>query len=101
MNMINIADIKNPTTGKTFREENSEKNHNIPLGTLVEVGEEISRYSGLRLFVVDHNRDCDGTPLYTLSFEREWHEGYVGDYTIVAQAMTINGFSEGCLKIIR
>jgi hypothetical protein len=37
MELINIADIKNPETGKTYREENNAKIHNIPLGTLVEV----------------------------------------------------------------
>jgi len=37
MKLINIADMINPETGKTYREENNEKGHNIPLGTLVEV----------------------------------------------------------------
>lgn len=60
------------TNGKTVKENNLNKNHNIPLKSLVEIvnmeeNEEGSE-NGLRLFVVGHSRDCDGTPLYDLSF---------------------------------
>jgi hypothetical protein len=34
MRYINVADIVNPESGKTYRQENNEKQHNIPLGTL-------------------------------------------------------------------
>jgi hypothetical protein len=69
----NIADMVNPESGKTWREENAARPHKIPLGALVEVrrdpedGEQAD--SGLRLFVVEHSRDCDQTPLYLLSFK--------------------------------
>lgn len=59
--------------GKTVRENNLAISHNIPLGTLV--GVDISTWYGngaciagkARLWVVRHDRDCDGTPLYTIS----------------------------------
>lgn len=54
--------------GLTRRERNSKIGHNIPLGTLVEVKKESGiQESGLRLYVQDHIRDCDGTPLYSLT----------------------------------
>ena len=37
MNIINVADIVNPQTGTTWREENAEISHHIPVGTLVEL----------------------------------------------------------------
>ena len=81
--MKNIADITNPKTGKTYREENEAKMHNIPLGTLVEVvldaDDSAIASNGLRLFVVAHERDCDGTPLYALSFDKDWTPYMYGD----------------------
>ena len=35
--MNTVFDMKNPETGKTYRQENLEKQHQIPIGTLVEV----------------------------------------------------------------
>lgn len=79
---INIADLVNPDTGKTYRQENAELTHKIPIGSLVELE------TGVRLFVVDHYRDCDMTPLYCLCAEMKngytdefyakmkWHCGY-------------------------
>ena len=66
---INIADIVDKETGKTYRQLNSEKTHNIPLGALVECVHDLeypSTNDGLRLHVVYQGRDCDGTPLYWL-----------------------------------
>lgn len=59
---INIADIVDPDDpqGRTYREQNIQKFHNIPMGALVEI------LSGARLFVVYRGRDCDQTPLYWL-----------------------------------
>jgi hypothetical protein len=65
--MINVADMVNPESGKTWREENAEKTHAIPLGTLVEIYCGQKEVDGLRLFVVFHGRDCDQSPLYFLS----------------------------------
>lgn len=101
MELINIADLKNPETGKTYREENNAKIHNIPLGTLVEVDCDDSYLEspkkGLRLFVVQHDRDCDGTPLYSLSFDKNWEPDMFGDRSRWA---IDTGYSEDCLKIV-
>lgn len=73
--------------GKTIRENNTEIPHNIPIGTIVEfdinpdqplhgtIDENGKEWStGImcgkaRAYIYDHTRDCDGTPLYTLSFK--------------------------------
>lgn len=60
-----MVDPEDPD-GRTYREVNLEKIPGIPVGTLVEV-----KRSGVRLFVVAHRRDCDGTPLYCLGPDRE------------------------------
>ncbi len=59
--------------GKTIKEENQAIQHNISIGTLVEVKWD-RWFSGgacwkvhARLWVVAHRRDCDGTPLYSVS----------------------------------
>ena len=78
MNMtqiIHIADLTDPydKRNRTYRELNNLKKHKIPIGTLVEVKFEDS-FGGeggwkvhARLWIIKHTRDCDGTPLYTLS----------------------------------
>ena len=74
-NYMYMCDIVNQETGKTWRQENAEKQHNIPIGTLVELVcdykfEDDCDYEGVRLYVVYHARDCDMTPLYCLSAYR-------------------------------
>lgn len=74
--LINVADIVEEN-GKTARENNLEKAHSIPIGTIVEVkydkwhGDGVCEKVHARLYVVDHGRDCDGTPLYSLSPYKE------------------------------
>ena len=54
-----------------LRPENMKLEHKIPLGTLVEVSVD-PRYNdknGIRGFVVEHTRDCDGEPLYSISLK--------------------------------
>jgi hypothetical protein len=68
--MIYVSDIVEPN-GKTIKQNNMDIQHKIPIGTLVEVYWEGGEYNGVRLFVVEHVRDCDGTPLYNLSFDLE------------------------------
>ncbi len=76
--------IADSETGETYKELNAKKNHNIPIGSLVECVD-----TGIRLFVVCHNRDCDMTPLYSLAADKDdtirvrqdwenykWHNGY-------------------------
>lgn len=62
--------------GKTIRENNMALDHKIPLGALVEINCDYSDEHGIRMFVCDHNRDCDGTPLYTL-----WPSKSISSYT--------------------
>ena len=64
--------------GKTIKENNLAIMHNIPIGTLVEAEWQEWLSKGAcwsvkaRLWVVAHGRDCDGTPLYSLSRWKEW-----------------------------
>lgn len=75
-NSILVFNMKEPN-GKTVRENNMEIQHFIPIGSLVEIkktngcSEDDDDNHGLRLFVVGHSRDCDGTPLYVLSHKKE------------------------------
>lgn len=59
---INIADLVDPNDkdGRTWRQINNAEGHNIPIGTRV------TTYNNMVLFVTQHTRDCDGTPLYSL-----------------------------------
>lgn len=72
MKYIAFGDIVEPN-GKTIRENNLAIPHNIPIGTLVEVkyapfhGGGACEKVHARLWVVSHDRDCDGSPLYSLS----------------------------------
>lgn len=66
--------------GKTIRENNMEKDFEIPINTLVEVKVSNDIDSGssgisgvVRAFVVQHHRDCDGEPLYRLDFYKSNH----------------------------
>jgi hypothetical protein len=69
--MINYADIEE-ANAKTIQENNMEATHNIPVGTLCEFtykewfGKGACMAGTYRLYVVSHDRDCDGTPLYSL-----------------------------------
>lgn len=66
-----------PATGRTYREDNLARKHRIPIGTLVEVKFDAWFGGGAcwkvraRLWVVKHTRDCDGSPLYGISRNRE------------------------------
>ena len=77
------------TNDKTIYQNNMDKNHNIPIGTLVEVNSPDEPYNKIRLYVVKYTRDCDGEPLYSLGFN-----GETNPY------MMHPGFSEDCLTEI-
>lgn len=76
--------------GKTIKENNLERQHAIPIGALVEIkfddwfGDGACWKVHARLWVVGHERDCDGTPLYSLSrwgdpaFARQVHAVFGG-----------------------
>lgn len=55
--------------GKTIKENNLEQTHNFPVGSLVEIKD-----TQERLYVKKLTRDCDGTPLYSLSVYKDLDE---------------------------
>jgi len=63
--MVNVADLKDPndSQGRTYRQVNNAKTHKFGIGVLVELN------NGVRLFTAKQTRDCDGTPLYSLTPE--------------------------------
>lgn len=63
--IINVADLVNPETGKSFRQENNEKKHRFNVGDHVEITEDSGRI--LTAQILKQSRDCDGTPLYEIS----------------------------------
>ena len=91
--VINVADLVNPESGKTYREENSELQHNIPIGSLVEV------VTGERLTVVKHTRDCDQTPLYTLGLKDNFKD-YENLEEYKQCSSLFYGYSEESLKVV-
>ena len=100
---FSISDVKDPDDpqGRTYREVNNAKEHGIPLGTLVEIAhdpEDLSPMDGVRLFVVMHGRDCDGTPLYELCADPEDN---VQENSRFRNMKWHGGYSERSLKVIR
>lgn len=88
---INIADLDSGN-GKSYREVNLAKNHNMKVGQLVEISE-----TGCRLFIVKLTRDCDGTPLYSLCHDRD---DIIVDNTEFGNRYWINGFTENDLALV-
>lgn len=88
--------------GKTIRENNLEKIHNIPIGALVEC-----TTTGIRAFVAQHMRDCDGTPLYSLtiheirsSYQYDGEDREEALITLLHKHELLNGYSERTLVVI-
>lgn len=90
--------------GKTIRENNLAMKHTIPLGALVEVNIDDNRLHGLRMFVVEYSRDCDGEPLYCLGADPDLIEKINGDdegINLIWRMKLTAGFSADCLVVIR
>lgn len=85
---INIADLDSGN-GKSYREMNAEKRHSFHVGQLVELD------SGVRLFIAKITRDCDQTPLYCLT-----HEKQEDDYPL-NENYWVRGYPEECLKLVK
>ena len=72
MLVYDLVDPNDPQ-GRTWREINLAAQHSIPIGTLVEVRWDTWYGNGAcckfhgRMWVTQHVRDCDGTPLYWIS----------------------------------
>lgn len=98
MEMEMVYNLINPETGRTCREDNLARKHRIPIGTLVEVKWDTWFLDGAcwkvhaRLWVVKHTRDCDGSPLYSLSRHRDPSEAY--------PLYVHGGFAEDSLLVI-
>lgn len=62
MHFINVADLTDPNDpeGRSYRVVNNAKRHVYGVGDLVEV-------RGESAFITELTRDCDGTPLYSIS----------------------------------
>lgn len=103
--VINIADLTNPKTGKSYRQENNEKTHAYKVGDLVEVigWDEDCEYDGMRLYIIGLVRDCDGTPLYVLSSKGKelYQKGFGLKENVCYNFSSFSGFGEQCLKFIR
>lgn len=121
MSIILIGDIVEEN-GLTIARNNRRKQHNIPLGSLVEIfdpdedkwKEPEDFKHGLRLWVAGHTRGCDGTPLYVLSFNKNAYAKYeelrkeaeTGDqlaaYLVQYNSGQLdNGYSEESLIVIK
>ena len=79
--------------GKTIRENNLDKQHSFDIGTLVEIAD------GVRMFVVMHTRDCDGTPLYTLTAFKDDFEDIERSYKYMRYNW-IGGISEDGMSAV-
>ncbi len=90
---VNIADLRDPgdSAGRSYRQVNAELLHTIPIGSLVELE------SGERLYVAQHGRDCDMTPLYTLTMRDYLDE----PNELIRRARYFGGYGEESLTVIR
>jgi hypothetical protein len=68
--LITLHKTVDPETGLTVKETNEAVLHHYSVGMLVEYAEPRSRSHGVRLYVWEQTRDCDGTPMYTLGPRR-------------------------------
>lgn len=101
------------TEDKLITEKTEMKNHTLALGSIAEIDCEYLDHHGLRLFVVEHVRDYDGTPLYTLSINQFYLENknelkntdipedmrrYLTNFY---EGSIITGITDECLKLIK
>lgn len=93
----NVSDIIE-SNGKTWKQNNLELNHNIPLDTLVEIDCDYHDCHRMRMYVVDYQRDCDGEPCYGLG--RKGQRRHHGEYEILINASINDGWGEDSLKVI-
>jgi len=90
------------SNGKTVRENNLNREHRIPIGTLVEVNIPYCSQHGIRMFVCEHTRDCDGTPMYALYYDNNMDAltFIKGANFNMYRAMISDGFYEDSLTVI-
>lgn len=90
LTLHNLVDPDDPQ-GRTFKEVNMAKEHSYSIGTLVELED------GVRLWIVQLRRDCDGTPLYELSSEKDDTKEEKPGFR---NRSWVGGFPEYSLKVI-
>lgn len=102
--------------GLTDKQRNTSKQHTIPLYTLVEIGGDTTS-NGIRLYVQGYGRDCDGTPLYNLTFDheivgkdfsneslrriRDTQDQYTHYFAIIDSGKIVSNYSADSLTIIK
>ncbi|MBU8921801.1 MAG: hypothetical protein KOO63_08275 [Bacteroidales bacterium] len=86
---INVADLKDPSDvqRRTYREINNATEHSFSVGQLVELS------NGVRMFVAKQTRDCDGTPLYSLTADDDEETAQINPYSWV------HGYSEDGMAV--
>lgn len=107
--MIQLAYDVVDGNGKTIKENNLSKPHNIPLGSFVEYNDG-SGGDAIRAYVAQYQRDCDGTPLYGLSLDKDRRYEDPDEEGIDALTAQIRrlfnmkidgGYSEECLIVLK
>lgn len=101
------------TNGRTWRENRLALKHNIPIGALVDVeiekcfADNTSIKGVVRMYVLWHGRDCDGTPLYWLGTSPEGADDWPPDGSNVIARMlhryiygVEGGFHEDRLRVV-
>ena len=105
MELKQICDLKNPKTGKTYREENNALEHKFKVDDLVEIlrEDEDCVYVGMRLYIIGCVRDCDGTPLYVLGSKGMdlYQDAFVNRQNTFYNFNSFSGFSEKSLILIK
>ena len=115
MNTTLFKDIVEPN-GRTIEQNNLAKAHKYPIGTLVsfdtdeffresEKGNCQTKTSGA-LYVMEHLRDCDGSPLYSIGNADLSDEGSAELYHIMNKRddlhrMVKNAMLQGLFHMIR
>jgi len=91
--ITNVADLPDPddAQGRSYRQVNAEKTHELAIGTLVELS------CGARAWVVSLGRDCDQTPLYWLALDKDDTKQH---YPKMANPDWTGGYSADNLKVV-
>ena len=77
--------------------------HNIPIGSMVEINMEYHGDHGARLWVADHTRNCDGMPLYALygSSNINIYEYVKEENPPLARYLISDGWTSDCLIFLK
>jgi hypothetical protein len=90
-----------PFTFKETKKINLETKHSIRIGSLVEVDLPGDYRNGIRLFVVAHVRDNDGSPLYDLCHNKRWEPLIDKTYSLFNRMALSTGWPKESLLVIK